>query len=407
MRSHLSLRAQPQKVPLYRATQAGFTLSELLLASLLSVMITSAVYQVFVNTSTNYAKQLEHTQAQSNLRFAAERVKAELRDFGRLTVLNTTPNQRDPMYCGDRTYKGLELKDNDTGDGFYERPEALELNQVRPDRLRLLIDASNATPLLVQRASGANLTLAPVQLQTSRASKRLMSPGSEARFRRLFEGALARVTQVQTGRYDVVPVSGVVADNARTVRLDEAPCASLACAAGGCVITPLHWSELAIVADARSPENTRLVRRRLELATGAPIAGSELVLADYAVDFQVWGDYDTRGLDPRAAAPQVTTRAPEVPADAIINDDQGNWVAGGVSEAEVMNRWPHRLRGLSFLLAVRTPRIDPAFKDPIVIAQPTPQERVSFKLRSADREGFTHVTTLTGSVENAHLYRGD
>jgi hypothetical protein len=173
------------------------------------------------------------------------------------------------------------------------------------------------------------------------------------------------------------------------------------------VINPLHWVEFAITEHTRVPTITQLVRRRLDVDSGEPVANSELVLADYVVDFQVWGDYDTRGLDPRAPSVNVNAIAPLVPSDPQVNDDQGNWVIGGLTEAEVMNRWPHRLRGLSFLLAVRTPRVDPSFTVPPALANPTPQERVSFRVQTTERDGLTRVSTLTGVVDNANLYRGD
>ena len=92
----------PPSTPTHRGghdrAQAGFTLVELLLASLLGIIVVGGVYQLFVNTSTHYMKQLDHGQAQSRLRFAVEFIKADLRSFGRLSILNTDLAQRDPLF---------------------------------------------------------------------------------------------------------------------------------------------------------------------------------------------------------------------------------------------------------------------------------------------------------------------
>jgi len=391
-----------------RRSRAGFTLVELLLASLLGVIVVSGVYQIFVNTSTHYNKQLDHVQAQARLRFAVEFIKDELRGLGRLSILNTSPNQRDPLYCGTRAYTGLTLFNDDPGAGPYEPPELLSDNGIRPDRLRLLIDSSDATPLALSSVSGPTLNIAPPERQGDLEGRRLVSGPSEERLKRSYTDSLVRVTQLKTGAYDVIPASGVIINNlAKSVRLDDPPCAELNCSAGGCVINPLKWVEYAIVEDRRDATRTQLVRRQLDLETAAPLPNTELILADYAVDFQVWGDYDTRGHEPNSPTPDLSWRLPQVPTELTQNDDQGNWVAAGLKEDEVMNRWPHRLRGLSFLVGVRTAQIDPNVTTPLGLNPSSPQERMSVKVESPRGAGFTYVSTSVGSVDNENLYRGD
>lgn len=389
-------------------TQAGFTLVELLLASLLGIIVVSGVYQLFVNTSTHYTKQLDHTQAQARLRFAVEFLKADLRNFGRLSILNTTPVQRDPLYCGARSYTGLTMFNNDTGGGAYELPEQLVDNDIRPDRLRLLIDSSDATPLSIMSSAGPTLNIAPVEAQRDLDARRLVANGAEARLREAYEGSLVRVTQLKTGAYDVIPVSDLIINNVtKSVRLDDPPCEQLNCSAGGCVANPLKWVEYAIVTHERDSSRTQLVRRQLDLEDAAPLPNTELILADYAVDFQVWGDYDTRGHAPSTGTPDLSGRLPQVPAEPSLNDDQGNWVTTGEDEDDVMNAWPHRLRGLSFLVAIRTAQVDPDLLSPLGAALTSPQERMSFLVSAPRGVGYTHVSTLTGSIENENLYRGD
>ena len=54
----LTLRSpRPRSARLHGSrAEAGFTLVELLLASLLGVIVVSGVYQLFVNMSTHYSK---------------------------------------------------------------------------------------------------------------------------------------------------------------------------------------------------------------------------------------------------------------------------------------------------------------------------------------------------------------
>lgn len=391
-----------------RHTQTGFTLVEVLLASLLGIIVVGGVYQIFVNTSTHYAKQIDHVQAQSRLRFAVEFIKADLRNFGRLSILNTTPTQRDSLYCGNRSYTGLTMYNNDQGTGAYELPHLIENNQIRPDRLRLLIDQSNATPLALNNISNTTLNIAPLESQLDLDARRLVAVGSEERLKFAYTDSLVRITQLKTGKYDVLPVSNVLVNNlAKSIRVDDPPCTELDCSNGGCVINPIKWVEYAIVEDERDTTRTQLVRHQLDLESALPIPNTELILADYAVDFQVWGDFDTRGHDPNTVAPNLNWRLPQVPTEISINDDQGNWVLVGTDEDEIMNQWPHRLRGLSFLIAVRNAQVDPNVTNPLGVAPRSPQERMKFQVSSARGTGFAHVSTLTGSIDNENLYRGD
>lgn len=257
---HAARPARSARPPSSRRRARAFTLVELLLGSFLGALIATSVYKVFVSTSSYYARQLEQTQARGGARFALEHLKAELRDLGRLSILSVAPGARDPLYCGTRLYTGVELIDNDQGGNGYERPELLSRNALAADRLRLLVDASDATPLRVESAAGGALRLARDTQQPSLAARRLVSPGAEGRFGQLFDlNALARVTNSSTGRYDVVPVQvSALANGVASVTLSSPPCPELSCNAGSCLINPLHWVEYAVIDDPDEPDRTRL-----------------------------------------------------------------------------------------------------------------------------------------------------
>jgi hypothetical protein len=389
--------------------QRAFTLVELLLGSFLGTLIATSVYKVFVSTSSYYARQLEQTQARSGGRFALEHLKAELRDLGRLSILNLGPGARDPLYCGNRLYAGVELIDNDGGGSGYERPALLSRNQIAPDRLRLLIDASDATPLRVESAAGGALRLARDLQQPSLAARRLVSPGAEGRFAQLFDvNALARVTQASTGRYDLVPVqvSGL-ANGVGAITLASPPCAELNCNAGGCLVNPVHWVEYAVLSDPDEPDRTRLSRRRLDPQGGDALPNTELSLAEYVVNFQVWGDYDTRGGNAGGPVVSGVGSAPLVPSDPLLRDDRGNW-AGQLQEGAVMNKWPHRLRGINALMSVRESRLDPTLPAPANAPNElAPQEVQAVLVVTPRGEGYARVSSVVGGVETPNLYRGD
>jgi hypothetical protein len=387
----------------------GFTISELLLTTLLGSILVLGVFSVFTTTSTYYTKQMELTQVQSTTRFAMEYLKSELRDIGRLSILNTHPDFRDPLYCGLRQYQGITLFDQDRVGNGGDPPEVLVDNQLIPDRLQVLVDASDATPLTLQSLNGNRATTVRDLDHYSLEARRMLSDGAEARFRILFDRhAFARITNLTTGRYDVVPVrSSQVQGGVAKIELSEAPCAQLNCNSGQCLINPIHWIEYAIIQDEDDRVHTHLVRRRLETNNGTPLPNQTLTLAFDVVNFQVWGDYDTRNQIPSVEAQRNREQTPPyIPQDQTLKDDRGNWGAQR-DEGLLFKEWSHRLRGLNLLISTRGSRINYEF--PQIDRQPGLglQERTWFELNTDRGRGFTSVSALIGSVETPNLYRGN
>lgn len=390
--------------------QRGFTLAEVLLATLLGSIITLGVFSVFNTGSTHYYKQVEVAQVQTTTRFAMEYLKSELRDLGRLSILNTTPELRDPFYCGLRQYQGVSLYDQEQGQGGdeYEIPNILVDNQLYPDRLQILVDASDATPLKIAQFNGNRVRTAPLLDHHQLEARRLLSDGAEARFTTLFDqNSFARVTNLTTGRYDVIPVRSSRVQGGQTqIELSDAPCSQLNCNSGQCLINPIHWVEYAIIEDPQDPVHTRLVRRRLDINNGNPLPNQELTLAFDVVNFQVWGDYDTRRQAPLVETQRNTELiAPYIPEDETLKDDRGNW-GPDRNESQLMQNWNHRLRALNLLILTRASRIDYQF--PKVNERPGLglQERTWFEINTPTGSGFTRVSALIGSVETPNLYRG-
>ena len=171
---------------------------------------------------------------------------------------------------------------------------------------------------------------------------------------------------------------------------------------GGDRLVPVQWIEYAVDADENMPERTRLVRRVIHARTGNVLPAETINLADYIVDFQVWGTYDTRPEGAPVGTP------PAIAVDDNPIDDIGNWRIE--EEQLIMNRRPDRIRSLNVILAMRTEREDPGFR----VApdrDDAPSERVLadrtwFELNASSGTGYARVATIQTELEAPNMYRG-
>ena len=168
----------------------GFTIIELMVATMLSSVVLLAVYFVFISNTQQYYVQEQLVRMQESMRFGMEYLKNDLRNAGRLGVANGIEiggglqvAGRDPQLCPSRSQlHGVELFEDDRGS-----PNVLIRygNEHRPDRIRLLTDASGATPVLVSKARRDRITLMRPFDQPSKMAKSLLA--SEARFNQAFQ----------------------------------------------------------------------------------------------------------------------------------------------------------------------------------------------------------------------------
>lgn len=386
----------------------GFTMVELLIGTFLASVISLAVFSVFINNSNYYGQQLDQTQAQSSLRFAMEFLKSEFRNLGRMSVTNTDLRVRDPLYCGNLQYQGLSHFDNDAGGDNYQVNQALNRNGISPDRLQALIDMSSATPLMIRSLNGSTITLAPSIAQGSLEARRLTGLGAEKRFTQLFDSnSLTRITNLSTGQYDLIQTNDAqLVNGIGRITLSTPPCTYLACETGACVVNPVHWVEYAVLTHEVDAERSYLGRRRLSLDDASVIPDSNLVIADYIVDFQVWGHFDTRGQSSNNIGEKVLARVPTLPEDKEIRDDRGNWDPNQ-PETQRFEFWAHRLRGFNILLAARAARVDPKLTVNFNREGMGAQERKTILLERSPETGRAYVSTLVGAIENPNYYRGD
>lgn len=394
-----------------RAAQRGLTLVEVLIAGLISSLLLVGIYFVFISNSESFYRQEQALQVQERLRFSMEYVKNDLRNLGRLTVLNGDLPTLEQVQ-GPLPYRAVTLNEAGPTEGW---PQVILDNGMRPDTLRLLVDASGATPLAVESVSNNEIYIQSELYQTTRAAKALVQPGAGAAFDALFSRpALAYVRSTVSGKFALARIEGAQFNGGTPIlTIDGSRPTGLAteCAMSGCTVNPVHLIEYAVVADPEDELRTRLVRRRLDPGNPdlAPDRRHSVVIADYVVDFQVWGTYDTRGIG---------ELIPVIPADSNLLDDCGNWSGGcapaSTDEADHMNAQLHRLRAFNILLSVRTPREDASFRlEPLLAeagaigASQTLADRVGFSLGGDPAmTGYARVSTMLSEVETPNMNRG-
>ena len=390
---------------MHRRAAAGFTMVELLIALFLSSVVMLAVYFVFISNTEQYYRQEQIVQMQENMRFALEHVKNDMRNAGRLTVVNGNNANPDPGFCRPTPdMQAIKLFDNEQPGARADFPGILQQfeNGIRPDRLQLLVDASGATPAITRRISGQVVTLESSDRQPTRDARTLLQAGADQRFERLFRpGHFLYISSLDEKASDLVPITGVNFDAAGArVTLSRQPCLPAGMCDGRCNVNPVQLVEYALVDDVDVTGKTDLVRRIIAADGDEPIEGTQLVISEYAVNLQIWGTYDARVL---------AGNQPDVPRDPDPTDDIGNW-PNAVDEGRVLNVRPERVRALNVVLATRTPRADRNFTLAFDLAD-APNRRIIadrtwFKLDNAPETGFARVATLVSQVETPNIYRG-
>lgn len=396
-----------------RNLRAGFTLVELLIAGMISALVLIAVYVVFIANTNQYYRQEQIVQMQESMRFAIEYLKNDLRNAGRGSVANgvalNVPNVTDPGYCGTPGLRGAQLFDDE------RRPAVVQQhgNGITPDRLRLMVDPSGGMRFTISSSGGDAVTLNPSNGQTSEEARDLLLGANQAAFEALFKAGYWMKIEATDGQFVVVPISEVAFNGGRPIltAAEQIACVGVPsfCRVGGCMVNPVQLVEYVIDEDQAGPQvagefqKTDLVRQVIHSTLDTPIAAERVVVAEFVVNLQVWGTYDTRADG--AADPLL-------PADPDPTDDEGNWV--GVPEAVRFNARPERIRRLNVVLARRSSREDAELRV-AVGANVAAADRVAADLTWFDLDGrggdpnrdtgLARVATAESTVETVNLVR--
>ncbi|MEZ4471149.1 MAG: hypothetical protein R3F60_10190 [bacterium] len=249
---------------------------------------------------------------------------------------------------------------------------------------------------MTRQMAGRVVAFQPEARQPTRDARAVVAAGAEARFTGMFRpGYYLYISAMDSRASDLVPISDVrFAAEGSSVTLSRNPCLPPGTCDGRCTANPVQLVEYALVGTAADPIESTLERRIISAINGQPLAGTQLVLADHAVDLQFWGTYDTR---------QGPAAPPVIAADPDPTDDVGNW-PGVATESLALNVRPERVRSLNVLLATRTPRPDPSFVAQVPMRAPA--DRMWFMTSPLLSTGLARVATLVSEVETPNIYRG-
>lgn len=374
----------------------AFTLTEILVAVLITGIIALSTFETFRYSTDYYEHQDQVLKTQNRLRFVVDQVKQDFKALGKLSTYTTIQQTRDPKYCGVLKFDSMVLFDNENSGN--QPPTVLKSNGngLYPDRFRAWVDASNATPLLVDQQNGLTFNINPAPFQiTTDAKGTLQIVGGGLFDNQYDDKALLRVVDLNSGYYDVVQISAKQFNNGTPkISVAQNTCAQINCNTGRCMVNPLHLIEYLVLSDQLSPSRTALVRRRLDF-NGNFINDTDLILAEQVVNFQLWGDYDSQlgGI-------------PTIIADPNPLDDRGN-LDINKTEDDTLLRNSRRLRAIKILVSIRQDREDPNFK--LKVDNPrmfSAQERNWFALDNVNENGFARVSTMIGYVDTSNLYHG-
>lgn len=356
----------------------GFTLIEVILASLISLLVISGIYIVYAGHSRVFAGQRMVSEAQTSARFATEIVKADLQRAGFMAVGTTKAPETRQHLCGTPDVGEIAAVDINQGTGFVHNPAGANLSvspivppQQAPDELILVGNFVDSEVYWVDRRVTSQIYLQDTRTFDPSDPFPICAP----EFERIFE---ANKSAVRIEYNNKVFFSRIKARDYATKRLDLAstPDCGVPGLWDGARLNAIQKVRYRVIQATVSPNLSPaeaaltpatnvlgqylearpvLVREFLSWDTGAPL--SVETVADGVVDFQVWFLFDTYTA--------VSTLRPAV--------DQGGYpfadaVTGGppcgtddLGDADCRE---DRIASAIVRISVRTDREDPNFVHP-------------------------------------------
>ena len=219
----------------------------------------------------------------------------------------------------------------------------------------------------------------------------------EERFAAVFaDHRMLKITTLQ-GKEFFVDIAGVNAGSA-TIQLGQTLGVGGPCIGGlmtGAMVAPLSQIEYAVVdpaaegltdlvppgsaalQDATGGQNSVLVRRELDMATGDVVPNTTRVVLEYVADFDLDFVFDTSGA---GVAPNLVTQTDDPTTDTLFDVLAGN---------------PEQVRSVIVRLSARTRRHEPAFGyiargagEPLTRYQANANAPGAARVRTINREIF-------------------
>jgi hypothetical protein len=395
-----------------RAARArGYTLMELIIAAMLSLLVIAGLYMVYATHARVFRGQEMVSQAQIGARYAIQTVTADLRRVGYMTTVDTDDPQVRQKLCELPTNRiiGVQLEQEYTDEADIWNAHA---PVQRPDAVTLVGNFTNEETYWVERIVDKTVTL-----QNNHAIDNTdpFPDGDQAAFEQIF---VPEQTLVRIRHSDKVFYSRVTDRNfaAASLTLADSPSCleSLWDGAELNVVNKIRYevapadlseSEQAVAASAAGAGLSNrfdLVRRFLSWDDDSVVTTQ--VVAENVVDFQVWFIFDALG-DPDEG-PAVDYSDTHTIANTITDEVQsatGNEPCGNgdIEEDDVCS--PMRIRGAIVRISTRTPSEDPTF---IVPEDALSDHPLSYYDVDPDSVGSCRVRTLTSYVDMPNVRYG-
>jgi len=371
------------------------------------------IYSIYTGSQRIFHEEHRISQAQLSARLAMEVIKNDLKRAGFMA----TPNVNfDPMVCQNVGGAGLVnvqsiVHVNGTAGMVYDQAGASvgiyrpDLNAgIAPDALTLAGNYITTQSFLAQviRAGAGQIQLQSIQRLTLPGEDPTIPPPlpTDNEFTRMFPlNAYIRVVNPYGFMmFSRIQTVGAAATRTLTVNppLPDASSASVMCGVHGfgegseVNVVNLVLYRIEVDPGDASGRKTDLVRWMVD-ANGATVAGTREIIAEYAVDFQVWFREDDPGtaLIPQQPSIQQTI---DVPPDGTVV-----LVAGGAEPPldGSAAAHPEDMRVAIVRLSIRTAAEDPLFP---WIARGAGQPLVRYDTE-AGGVGAAHVRTIVAQVE--------
>jgi type II secretory pathway pseudopilin PulG len=369
---------------MYGAKRAGgFTLIELMVTMVLAIVIVGGLYMIYSKSVVAYRVENQFLDLQERARFGLEHLKRDLRRAG----FQATPNSRTDADVCPKPATDLRALVVLTNSGSVYEPWGGANPNVEPVSITLFGDFFSGRAYRTAGIQGTH-----VFLQTTADF-----PSTQAEFDRVFNATryLRLVAQDQFEMY--LPIASAnFSDQSVTTTIPipqtspDSPC-GVAGFGEAMEATVAGFVRYRVAADTRPGApvgKTDLIREEMQVDGATVVPGSQLVIADYVVDLQLYDflfDVDATGTNPMLSG---------FPLVEQVADEGGGGRLGTLPDAV-----PQDLRFVTAKVTVRTESEDEGFTF-------IPREDVHAPLdgyEASDMVGACRTLTLASRVQLTSL----